>query len=715
MDSAFEPWRRLRRLSAAAVLVPALGVSPEVKLVRLSEAPRLENFRAMRPSGALAKVEGFVQRVPKDGASASQKTEVYLGHDGENLHVLFLCFDSEPSGIRARMAPRGAAIESDDRVSIQIDTFADLRRAYSFSANPLGIQSTAMWIEGEGWDDSFDTVWSAEGAITETGYVVLMTIPFRSLRFPPRARQSWGLMLQRNIPRANEESYWPAYSSRVQGRLNQAAVLTGIEDVSPGRNRQLIPHAVVRSTRIGEVADSFDPELGLDAKLVLKDSVVFDATVNPDFSQVEADEPQVTVNQRFEVFFPEKRPFFLENASFFQTPVNLLFTRRIRNPTAGTRLTGKVGPYALGALVSDDDVSSERSLTTALRVSRDVFRQSSVGVLYAERRFGSSDNRAVGVDSRISFDSNWTADLQAVASRTDGIGGAAYEARVNRAGRKLNLELEYRDRSPGFHTETGFEPRSNFRSLKQYATYRFRPEGERLVAFGPDILVRRLTDYEGRELELTYGPAFHWELMRQTSFGVYYLGSRETLRPRDHEALDASARFDASTWGLLFSSAYFPEVTVSGSLAAGRGIHLYPVSGPPDAADRLGGDLGLVLRPMPSLTVDNRYLWTRLESPEDGALVFENHILRSAWNYQVSKPLSVRVIVQYDALRASPARTALESSKNLNADVLLRYFVNHGTALFVGYNGNLRDEDPLAPFVQDSRQVFFKLSYLLRF
>jgi hypothetical protein len=118
---------------------------------------------------------------------------------------------------------------------------------------------------------------------------------------------------------------------------------------------------------------------------------------------------------------------------------------------------------------------------------------------------------------------------------------------------------------------------------------------------------------------------------------------------------------------------------------------------------------------MPALTVDNRYLWSRFESPEDGALVFENHILRSAWNYQISKPLSVRVIVQYDAIRASPARTALESSKNLNADVFLRYFVNYGTALFVGYNRNSSAEDPLAPSLPDSRQLFFKLSYLLRF
>lgn len=164
MDSARDSRRRLRRLSAIAVFIPAVGVaSPEVKLVRASETPRLEDFRAMRTSGDLVKVEGFVQRVPKDGASASQKTEVYLGHDGENLHVVFLCFDSEPSRVRARMAPRGGAIESDDRVSIQIDTFHDQRRAYSFSANPLGIQATAMWIEGDGWDDSFDTVWSAQG------------------------------------------------------------------------------------------------------------------------------------------------------------------------------------------------------------------------------------------------------------------------------------------------------------------------------------------------------------------------------------------------------------------------------------------------------------------------------------------------------------------------------------------------------------------------
>ncbi len=715
MGSAFDLWRRLQRLSAAAVLVPGLGASPEVRILRLSDAPRLDDFHGMRPSGALAKVEGFVQRTPKDGASASQRTEVYLGYDQDNLHVVFLCFDSEPSRIRARMAPRGAAIESDDRVAIQIDTFHDRRRAYSFSANPLGVQATAMWIEGEGWDDSFDTVWAAEGRLTETGYVVVMAIPFRSLRFPPRARQSWGVMLQRIIPRANEESYWPSYSSRIQGRLNQAAVLTGIEGLSPGATRQIIPHAVVRSTKLAEAGDSFDPNLGLDAKLVLKDSLVFDATVNPDFSQVEADEPQVTVNQRFEIFFPEKRPFFLENASYFQTPVNLLFTRRLRNPTAGTRLTGKLGPYAFGALLSDDVVASERSLTSAFRLSRDVHTQSSVGVLYAERRSGVTENRALGVDSRISIDSHWTADLQAVASRTDAVGGAAYNARAARAGRKLNLELEYSDRSPDFRTETGFEPRSDVRSLRAFGTYRFRPEGERLVAFGPDVLVRRLTDYQGRELELTYGPAFKWELMRETIFGIYHLASRETLRPEDHHALSTSTRFDASTRGLLFSSAYFPEISVSGSLAAGKGIHLHPVNGPPDAADRLDGDLGFVLRPMPSLTVDNRYLWTRFERPEDGGLVFENHILRSAWNYQISKPLSVRVILQYDALRAPPQSTALESSKNLNADVLLRYFVNHGTALFVGYNGNRRGQGAFAPFTEDSQQLFFKLSYLLRF
>ena len=315
-----------------------------------------------------------------------------------------------------------------------------------------------------------------------------MSIPFRSLRFSPSPIQTWGVILQRNIPRNNEEAYWPANSSRIEGRLNQAGLVTGIEAASPGRNVQLIPHGVYRSFRTFDVSGS-NRELGLDAKLVLKDSVVVDATVNPDFSHVESDEPQVTVNQRFEVFFPERRPFFLENASYFQTPINLLFTRRIRDPLIGVRTTGKIGPYALGALVTDDRAGPRPAHFGVFRASRDIGAQSSLGLFYSYRDGADSQNRVGGFDGRLKLNPNWTAAFQAVASSTElptgeSSASPAYELTLDRSGRQLNYSFEYKDRSPGFHTDVGFEPRSDVRSVHNWFHYRIRPEGERLVSLG---------------------------------------------------------------------------------------------------------------------------------------------------------------------------------------------------------------------------------------
>ena len=195
-------------------------------------------------------------------------------------------------------------------------------------------------------------MWYTDAQRTAGGYVVLMTIPFRTMRFPESGEQRWRIQFERLIPRSSEESFWPAYSQTVDGRLNQAATLTGVRDVSPGRNIQLIPFAFVRSLRRARPERAERPgfdedtedDIGLDAKVVLRDSFVLDLTYNPDFSQVESDQPQVTVNERFEVQFPERRPFFLENADYFATETPLLFTRRIVDPEAGVKFTGRQGP-----------------------------------------------------------------------------------------------------------------------------------------------------------------------------------------------------------------------------------------------------------------------------------------------------------------------------------------------------------------------------------
>ena len=326
--------------------------APALTIPRLQRAPALEDFLSMKPKGeialAMAKVTGFIQRNPHDGEAVSEPTEAYLGYDQKNLYVVFVCFD-DPGQVRARMSRR-EDIYDDDQVEVMLDTFHDRRRAYAFQTTPLGVQWDAIWTEASrsevngNFDTSFDTVWNSRGKVTSRGFVVLMAIPFKSLRFPPTKQQVWGIILYRGIQRKNEDAFWPHISRRIQGRIGQAATLRGLEGISPGRNIELIPYGLLRGFRALDTTDPTNPyfqhadlqgQIGMDAKFVIHDHFVVDLTANPDFSQIESEDPQITVNQRYAVYFPEKRPFFLENEDFFRTPMDLMFTRSIGDPSAG--------------------------------------------------------------------------------------------------------------------------------------------------------------------------------------------------------------------------------------------------------------------------------------------------------------------------------------------------------------------------------------------
>jgi hypothetical protein len=719
-------------------------------------------------AGRMAKVSDFVQREPSDGQVATQRTETYLGYDEENLHIVFLAFDHEPGKVRARMVRR-EDVFGDDRVEVLLDTFADQRRAYAFLTNPFGIQWDALWMEGQGFDESFDTIWHSEGRLTDQGYVVRMAIPFKSLRFPNAGSQRWGLILMRFVPRMNEFSTWPHMSSRVEGRLNQAATVTGMENISPGRNIQLIPYGAFRSFRALDTRDEDRPTFarepgeadgGLDAKLVFRDSLVLDLTVNPDFSQVESDQPQVTVNQRFEVFFPEKRPFFLENANFFETPINLVFTRRIADPQFGARLTGKVGRYALGALLIDDQspgrtvpdadpLRNKRALFGIFRVSRDIFQQSSLGVIYTDREFEDEYNRVGGIDGRFKFGQNWTASFQAVTSwaqtlEDDGTltrsAGPGYEVRLRRDGRQLFTQTRYLDYSPGFQAATGFIPRTDIRQVSNFTYWRFRPEGKFLIAWGPNSWVNRVWDHSGTRLDWQTEHGLEFNFVAESWAGVFFNNLRERLRPDDFDTLSENRDFSRQLRGFFFGTSYFPQVTVRGLYFTGTGVNFEPPEGEePFLANRTNAEFTVTVRPMTPLQIDNDYILARFRDRKTGANIFNNHIIRSKWNWQFTRELSLRVILQYDTTLANPELTELETGKNFNADFLLTYLVNPWTALYVGYNGNAQNLflcegpgraradcpelagnaseliHPRRQFVNDAKQFFVKFSYLFRF
>jgi hypothetical protein len=811
---------------------------PALTIPRLSRAPALEDFLGMKPEGEIAlqmaKVTGFVQRNPHDGEKTSEETAAYLGYDQKNLYVVFVCYD-DPRKVRARMSRR-EDIYDDDEVEVMLDTFHDRRRAYAFQTTPLGVQWDAIWTEATrdeisgNFDTSFDTVWDSKGKVTSRGFVVWMAIPFKSLRFPATKQQEWGIILYRGIIRKNEDAFWPQVSYKVAGRLGQAATLYGLEGISPGRSIELIPYGVMRGFRALDTRDPSNPyfqqatiqgQPGMDAKFVIHDHFVVDMTANPDFSQVESEDPQITVNQRFEVYFPEKRPFFLENEDYFRTPLDLFFTRNIEDPSAGIRLTGKEGPYSVGLMATDDRAPGQavppyfpffgtRSYFTIARVSRDIFKQSSVGALYTDWECPTTGefNRVGGLDTRLKFNANWTLDAQAVTSSSNLAGnffsptyssnncetnlfpfnsgnvgkgnyyaGPADKLDLKRDGLHFSYEGIYDDISPGFVTVPGFVNRVDIRGLFQTIDYRFRPKKGWIVDWGPSLNQRYVFDHEGNRLDTDYQPYLAIQGRGQTVIYLFpYEELRERLRPQDFAYLGLSVTqnhdYHEHRSGASFQTGYFSKVTVGASYYWGDGVNFVPAANaaPQSLLSRLDTGTGtLTFRPVKPLKIENTYLFERLRATESeyqfvlsqlptgtpiGKGIFNNHIVRSKWNWQFTPQLSLRVILQYNSVLAntpgsqfylpipcSPGSivcpppepfypyTYLPTQKQFNTDFLLTYLVHPGTAIYVGYNSDLQNlnhglmPDPAGlaglytakGYINDSRQFFVKVSYQFRF
>jgi hypothetical protein len=724
----------------------------------------------MQPTSPLAqkmlKVTGFKQRDPKDGMPVSQRTEAYLGYTEKNFYVVFLAFDSEPQLIRARMLRR-EQIDDDDQVGMFVDTFHDHRYAYMFYSNAYGIQQDAFFSESNGPDLSFDTVWRTQAKITGHGYMVEFDIPFKSMRFEPSPAHTFGILLGRVIPRNSERSYYPENSSRSQGWLVHEGDFKGFEQISPGRNMQFIPYTSVGAFRSLDTRDPagdrftgkhVQPKEGLDSKVVIKDSLVLDTTINPDFGQVESDDPQVTVNQRFEVFFPEKRPFFQENSSYFSTPLALVFTRRVVDPLFGGRLTGKVGPWAIGTFIADDRAPGKAVLDTdplsgnsayfgVFRLNREVGKNNTVGLIFTDRELQTfantsctltecevRSNRVGGFDTHIKINQNWQLNAQAVTSETkfnDGTreAGPAYHLYAERSSRNLEFNTLYMDVSPGFSTEAGFVPRTDFRQFSNFVGYTWHTGGKTFNAHGPRLYEQTLWDHNGTRLDYTAQPGYEWDFSHNTFINAFSALEHERLRPQDFSALATNRDYTHVVGAVTLGTQYFKWLNLFAEMDWGTATNFVPQSGPPALAYANDAQVRAVVRPLKGLTVENTYLMTRLLDLDTRANIFNNHIMRSKWNYQFTKEFSLRLIGQYTTTIANPFLTSLQTTKNFNGDVLFTYLVHPGTAIYAGYNSNLQNLDPSLQFVpgstnllrtrnsfiNDGRQVFVKISYLFRY
>jgi Domain of unknown function (DUF5916) len=732
----------LTSLSANGIVVP-----------RLERAPTLEDFGEMQPSPAMAamvKAGHFLQRNPRDGEPASQKTDAYLGYDARNFYVMFVCFQKQED-LRARLSHR-EEMDADDSVELLLDTFNDRRRAYVYTVNPRGVQGDGLWTEGKEINLSYDAIWGSKAKITSQGFIALISVPFKSLRFPNTPEQKWRIMLHRFMPTTSEDSYWPQYTTRIEGRLNQTAEISGLREISPGRNMQFIPYALFRSYRAPDLRDATNPrfaskdfkgDIGGDAKFIIKDSLVLDLTGNPDFSQIESDEPQITVNQRFEVYFPEKRPFFLENSNYFDTAVNYVFTRRIANPDFGARLTGKVAKNSVGLFVVDDrspglllpphdPLSDSRALFAIGRYSRDIGSQSTLGFLYTDREYEGMWNRVGGADARIKLNPNWIATAQGVLSSTrtatSYLAGPSLHAAVARSGRQFNYQAVYDDTAAGFVTETGFFRRPNYRGIDQTCSWKFYPNSHTLLSHGPQVEVLRAWDHQGLSVNTDQTVSYRFDLPRTTWIIAAAGYGTQGLSPDEYPSLVSNKQFSNAHYRIQYNSDVIPWLGIYVMSYVSRQVNFVsPAAVPPQSLNQFDSYVGLWWRPTKSIKIVQTYLYSRGFEPISDQVAITNHISRTSFNWQFTPALSLRLIGEYSSLLPSSTLTTLKPTKSFNADFLLTYLVHPGTAVYLGYNSNLQNLTPnlaLDPdgslartrnsFINDGKQFFMKVSYTFR-
>ncbi len=470
-------------------------------------------------------VTGFWQTTPNDGEPASERTEVRVIYTADTIYFGVVCYDRDPSSIIVSDSRRDASLDETDSFQIILDTYLDTQNGFVFGTNPAGIEYDGQVTNegqgsgrfgggggggrpgqggqqrgaGGGFNLNWDAAWQVRTRISEIGWTAEFAIPFRTIRYPSKdTLQTWGLNFQRNIRRRNETAYWAPIPRQYNlYRLSLAGTLTGME-IGGQTNFKVTPYVLGESLTEGERPRETvgDGDFGIDAKYSLTPSLTLDATYNTDFAQVEVDEQQINLD-RFNLFFPEKRPFFLENAGFFTvgapSQVELFFSRRIGidedgSPLAivgGGRVSGKAGGNSIGLLnmQTEESGATPANNFTVARVSRELPNRSSLGGVFVNRQAtgdlagDKNYNRTFGFDGRLGIGESGLVSGFVSRTVTPGLDGDdhAYRVRADRNTPAFDLNLGYTEVADNFNPEVGFLSRGGYRSISSRVMRRIRP------------------------------------------------------------------------------------------------------------------------------------------------------------------------------------------------------------------------------------------------
>jgi len=528
---------------------------PTATAVRISEPPALDgdvlNDPVWQP---IAPATGFWQTTPDTGRAASERTEVRIAYTGDTLYFGVICFDREPSGIIVAEARRDSPLEDTDSFQLILDTFRDQQNGFVFGTNPNALEYDGQVINegqggsvvlggqgggsGGGFNINWDASWQVRTKVSDIGWTAEFAIPFRTLRYPSADEQAWGVNFQRNIRRRNETAYWAPLPRQFDlFRLSQAGVLAGLQ-IPSQRNLKVTPYALGRAIHEGLTGGRTrtQGDVGGDLKWSVTPSLTLDATVNTDFAQVEVDEQQINLD-RFNLFYPEKRPFFLENAGLFAvgspSEVELFFSRRIGIGAdggviplgGGGRLSGQIAGMNVGLLnMQTDEIDRTRTPAnnfTVARLRKDLRNRSNIGAIVVNRQAtgrlagGGNWNRALAIDGRIGLGRH--AFLSGFAARTATPGRSgdqdAYELSVNSDSPRWLLTSMFTAVGRNFRPEVGFLTREGgYRKGEALVFHRYRPRDlAGLLEIRPHASYRGFWNLDGT-LQSGFGHMdTHWE------------------------------------------------------------------------------------------------------------------------------------------------------------------------------------------------------------
>ncbi len=699
--------------------------SYRIKIPEFPESPKIDGSleNSLWEKGEI--LDTFTQYEPQEGARPTERTIVYIGYDKKNLYIAARCFDSNPQGIRACFAKRDS-VQGDDDLTIYLDTFNDKKRAFVFQVNPCGIQTDGIYTETRrrgrgrggffGFDRYWDTYFLSNAKRDDEGYTVEMAIPFKSLRFPNTETQVWGLQIMRTIRRKNEEIYWHPRSRNVNGFLIQAGTLEIDGSIERGRNLELMPVL----TGLKQDEEKIEPEAGLNLKYGITSDLTADFTYNPDFSQIEADMPQIDVNQRYALYYPETRPFFLEGKDFYDTPIELVYTRTITDPLWGTKLTGKTGPVTIGFLItydenpgsidipgsSDDDEADENpynALVSVFRIKRDLYPESHIGFILTDKEMGESwgsltdnYNRVFGFDGHLKFNNFYRFSFQflgsasKVGNETTDIVPAAL-LNLSSTSRHLTLSANWASIHPDFEAATGFIRRKDIHYFNTRIGYAFLPQNDLIISIRPSFEYRRIHDFSNTLTDEDFQLSLFLNGWRQS-----YLWATASSEFEKYEGID----FQKKSFRFNFSSE--PLSWLGGNISYSFGDSINYDEDPPYLGYMTSIGARLTIKPLTNLRFFYNFRNNRFYREKGGVKEYEVNIISQRINLQLSRSLSLRLITDYN-----------DYYDELYNSFLFSYEYRPGTVFYFGIDDN-QEQNDFGIWQRHGRYYFIKFSYWWR-